>query len=47
MREFMSEGAINLRVTMINQPGIQRDQSAPKIGASSRAAQTRIPFHTH
>jgi hypothetical protein len=38
MREFMSERAVNLRVAVINQPGIQRDQSALKIGASSRAA---------
>jgi hypothetical protein len=47
MREFMSKRAIDLRVSVINEPGIQRNQTGPEVGAPGRAAQPRIPFHAH
>jgi hypothetical protein len=45
MRELMSQRAINFRGSVIDEPGIQRNQTVAEVGAPGRAAQTRVPFH--
>lgn len=47
MGQLMPEGAIDLRGIVVSEPRIQGDELPARIGASSGAEESRVPFHVN
>ncbi len=45
MRQFMTQCAVDLRLSVIDQARIERNKPTPCVGPPGAAAQSPVPFH--